>query len=294
MKLGWIKRLAFGAALLAVHGAASAQTVKIGSKNFTEQYILAEIYAQAIENAGIKVERKINLGGTLIAQRALVSGEIDMYPEYTGTALLAVLKAEVASDPQQVYDTVKAYYEKEFKLTWLQPTAVNNGYAIIVRPETATQYKLASLSDLQAAGPKLVLGAGTEFLDRFDGIPGLRKVYGIEFKEFKQFAKLGLRYDALAAKQIEVANGFSTDWQIGDGKLVTLRDDKMLFPPYFVAPVIRMPTLAAQPHLGDILNKVSATLDTEAMRRMNAEVERDREEPRDVAKAYLKSKGLIR
>ena len=294
MKLGWIKRLAFGAALLAVHGAASAQTVKIGSKNFTEQYILAEIYAQAIEDAGIKVERKINLGGTLIAQRALVSGEIDMYPEYTGTALLAVLKAEVASDPQQVYDTVKAYYEKEFKLTWLQPTAVNNGYAIIVRPETAAQYKLASLSDLQAAGPKLVLGAGTEFLDRFDGIPGLRKVYGIEFKEFKQFAKLGLRYDALAAKQIEVANGFSTDWQIGDGKLVTLRDDKALFPPYFVAPVIRMPTLAAQPRLGDILNKVSATLDTEAMRRMNAEVERDREEPRDVAKAYLKSKGLIR
>ena len=294
MRLDWIKGLAFGAALLAVHAAASAQTVKIGSKNFTEQYILAEIYAQAIEDAGIKVERKINLGGTLIAQRAIVSGEIDMYPEYTGTALLAVLKAEVASDPQQVYDTVKAYYEKEFKLTWLQPTAVNNGYAIILRPETAAQYKLATLSDLQAAGPKLVLGAGPEFLDRFDGIPGLRQVYGIEFKEFKQFAKLGLRYDALAAKQIEVANGFSTDWQIGDGKLVTLRDDKALFPPYFVAPVIRMPTLAAQPRLAEILDKVSATLDTEAMRRMNAEVERDREEPRDVAKAYLKSKGLIR
>lgn len=294
MTLDWIKRMVLGAALLAVHGAASAQTVKIGSKNFTEQYILAEIYAQAIEGAGIKVERKINLGGTLIAQRAIVSGEIDMYPEYTGTALLAVMKAEVASDPQQVYDTVKAYYEKEFKLTWLQPTAVNNGYAIIVRSETAAQYKLATLSDLKAAGPKLVLGAGTEFLDRFDGIPGLRQVYGIEFKEFKQFAKLGLRYDALAAKQIEVANGFSTDWQIGDGKLVTLQDDKTLFPPYFVAPVIRMATLAAQPRLGEILNKVSATLDTETMRRMNAEVERDREEPRDVAKAYLKSKGLIR
>lgn len=291
MRTLWTKAL-LAMALLAAP--AAAQTVKVGSKNFTEQYILAEIYAQAIEGAGIKVERKINLGGTLIAQRAITSGEIDFYPEYTGTALLAVLKGEVVSDPQKVYDTVKAYYEKEFKLTWLQPTAVNNGYAIIVRAETAAQYKLANLSDLKEAGPKLVLGAGTEFLDRFDGIPGLRQVYGIEFKDFKQFAKLGLRYDALAAKQVDIANGFSTDWQIGDGKLVVLADDKNLFPPYFVAPVIRMEALAAQPRLADILNKVSATLDTEAMRRMNAEVERDREEPRDVAKAYLKSKGLIR
>ena len=291
MRTLWTKAL-LALALLAMP--AAAQTVRVGSKNFTEQYILAEIYAQAIEGAGIKVERKINLGGTLIAQRAITSGEIDFYPEYTGTALLAVLKGEVVSDPQKVYDTVKAYYEKEFKLTWLQPTAVNNGYAIIVRPETAAQYKLSALSDLKEAGPKLVLGAGTEFLDRFDGIPGLRQVYGIEFKDFKQFAKLGLRYDALAAKQVDIVNGFSTDWQIGDSKLVVLRDDKTLFPPYFVAPVIRMETLAAQPRLADILNKVSATLDTEAMRRMNAEVERDREEPRDVAKAYLKSKGLIR
>ena len=291
MRSLWTKALLMAALLAAP---ATAQTVKVGSKNFTEQYILAEIYAQAIEAAGIKVERKVNLGGTLIAQRAITSGEIDFYPEYTGTALLAVLKGEVVNDPQKVYDTVKAHYEKEFKLTWLQPTAVNNGYAIIVRAETAAQYKLANLSDLKEAGPKLVLGAGTEFLDRFDGIPGLRQVYGIEFKEFKQFAKLGLRYDALAAKQVDIANGFSTDWQIGDGKLVVLADDKTLFPPYFVAPVIRMETLAAQPRLADILNKVSATLDTETMRRMNAEVERDREEPRDVAKAYLKSKGLIR
>ena len=287
----WIKGLLCGAMLLAA-GTASAQTVQVGSKNFTEQYILAEIYAQAIEGAGIKVERKVNLGGTLIAQRAITSGEIDFYPEYTGTALLAVLKGEVVSDPQKVYDTVKAHYEKEFKLTWLQPTAVNNGYAIIVRPETAAQHKLATLSDLAGASRQLVLGAGTEFLDRWDGIPGLKGVYGVEFKAFRQFAKLGLRYDALAAKQVDVANGFATDWQIEDQKLVTLRDDKDLFPPYFVAPVIRQSVLAAQPRLAEILDRVSATLDTDTMRRLNAEVERDRQEPRDVAKAFLKAKGL--
>ncbi len=287
----WIKGLLCGALLLAA-GGAGAQTVQVGSKNFTEQYILAEIYAQAIENAGIKVSRKINLGGTLIAQKALTSGEIDLYPEYTGTALLAVMKAEVSSDPQKVYDQVKAYYEKEFSLTWLKPTGINNGYAIIVRPETAAQYKLTTLSDLAGASRQLVLGAGTEFLDRWDGIPGLKGVYGVEFKAFRQFAKLGLRYDALAAKQVDVANGFATDWQIEDQKLVTLRDDKDLFPPYFVAPVIRQSTLAAQPRLAEILDRVSATLDTDTMRRLNAEVERDRQEPADVARAFLKSKGL--
>lgn len=287
----WIKGLLCGALLL-VGQVAAAQTVQVGSKNFTEQYILAEIYAQAIEGAGIKVSRKINLGGTLIAQKALTTGEIDLYPEYTGTALLAVMKAEVSSDPQKVYDQVKAYYEKEFALTWLKPTGINNGYAIIVRPETAAQYKLATLSDLAGASRQLVLGAGTEFLDRWDGIPGLKSVYGVEFKSFRQFAKLGLRYDALAAKQVDVANGFATDWQIEDQKLVTLRDDKDLFPPYFVAPVVRQSVLAAQPRLAEILNRVSATLDTDTMRRLNAEVERDRQEPADVAKAFLKAKGL--
>src|SRR5471032_3599348 len=133
----------FGAALAAILmlvtglAPASAQTIKVGSKNFTEQYILAEIYAAALENAGFKVERKINLGGTLIAHAAITSGEIDLYPEYTGTALISVVKTAISSDPQKVYDEVKGFYEKEFKITWLKPTGINNGYVLIVRPETA-------------------------------------------------------------------------------------------------------------------------------------------------------------
>ena len=203
-------------ALLLAPGVAAAQTVRIGSKNFTEQFIIAEIYAAALENAGLKVERRINLGGTLIAQKAIETGEIDIYPEYTGTALVAVLKAPVKSNPQEVFTQVKEYYEKNFALTWLKPANINNGYAMIVRADTAATYHLKTLSDLGAASKQLVMGAGPEFLDRQDGLPGLKGTYGVEFKEFKQFAKLGLRYDALAAKQIDVANGFATDWQIAE------------------------------------------------------------------------------
>ena len=282
-------------ALLLAPRVGAAQTVKIGSKNFTEQFIIAEIYAAALENAGFKVERKINLGGTLIAQKAMEAGEIDLYPEYTGTALVAVLKAPVKSNPQEVFDQVKAYYEKTFNLTWLKPANINNGYAMIVRPDTAAKYHLKTLADLGAGPSKdLIMGAGPEFLDRQDGLPGLKATYGIEFKEFKQFAKLGLRYDALAAKQIDVANGFATDWQIAEQKLVVLEDDKGLFPPYYVAPVIRQQTLTAHPRIADVLEKVDAALDNATMRDMNAKVERDKDEPKEVAVAFLRSKGLIK
>lgn len=273
---------------------AHAQTVKVGSKNFTEQYVLAEIYAAALENAGLKVERRINLGGTLIAHQAMVSGEIDLYPEYTGTALVAVLKGKVQSDPQAVYDEVKGFYEKNFGLTWLKPDAVNNGYAILVRPDTAKTYGLATLSDLGKAADKLVIGAGPEFQDRADGLPGLKATYGATFKEFRQFAKLGLRYDALAAKQIDVANGFSTDWQIADEKLVPLDDDKHLFPPYFVAPVVRQAALAANPKIAPTLDALTALLDNETMRRLNARVEKEREEPKTVARDFLKERGILK
>jgi len=285
-----------GAVILAglASPALAQQPVKVGSKNFTEQYVLAEIYAAALENVGIKVVRKINLGGTLIAHQALTTGEIDLYPEYTGTALISVVKGKVQSDPDAVYKEVKDFYENNFKVTWLKPDAINNGYALLVRPETAAAHNLKTLSDLGKVASTLILGAGPEFSERADGLPGLKATYGAVFKEFKQFAKLGLRYDALAAKQIEVANGFATDWQIADGKLVALDDDKHLFPPYYVAPVIRQDTLAANPKIAATLDALSPLLDNDTMRKLNARVEKDREEPKDVAKAFLKEKGVIK
>ncbi|MCL2899101.1 glycine betaine ABC transporter substrate-binding protein [Brenneria tiliae] len=286
--------LLFIAGFSAVAPAVQAADFIVGSKNFTEQYILAEIYASALEQAGIPVQRKINLGGTLIAHAALLKGDIDMYPEYTGTALSAVVKGELSSDADKVYQQVKSTYAEKYQLAWLAPAKLNNGYALLVSKATAEKYQLKTLSDLAKAAPQLTIGAGAEFGDRQDGLKGLEQVYGIKFKSFRQFAKVGLRYDALAAGQIDVANGFATDWQIAEGQYVPLTDDRHLFPPYFVAPVVREQALKAQPQAEAVLNKVSALLDNATMQRLNAAVEKDKEEPADVAQAFLREKGIIK
>ena len=273
---------------------AAAEAIKVGSKNFTEQYILAEMYAALLEDAGFEVERKINLGGTLIAHQALTTGEIDLYPEYTGTALSAVVKGTMSTDAQKVYDEVKAFYAKEFSLTWLKPTGINNGYVIVVRNETAEAEGLKTLSDLAKVSETLVFGGGAEFPDRADGLPGLKRVYDAEFKEFKQFAKLGLRYDALSQKDIDVVNGAATDWQIGAQGLTALEDDKGLFPPYYVAPVVRQQALDAKPKMAEILESLGSHLDNATMQVLNAKVETEHEEAKDVAEAFLKEKGLLK
>ena len=226
----------------AVTAPAVAAPFRIGSKNFSEQLLLGELYGQALEAQGVKVERKLNMGGTLIAHQALLSGEIDMYPEYTGTALATVLKAETMTDPEAVYQKVKRHYEENLKATWLKPTRINNTYVIVVRPDTAEQYKLKTLSDLAKVSKQLVLGAGPEFRQRKDGIPGLKAKYGMVWKEDRSIA-IGLRYPALVSKQIDAIDGYATDGQISQYKLVKLEDDKHLWPPYYVAPVVRQDTL---------------------------------------------------
>ena len=282
-----------GAILAAFVGApAQADAVKIGSKNFTEQFVVAEIYAQALEKAGVEVERHLNLGATLVAHTALTNGDIDLYPEYTGTALAAVVKGDLSGSADKIYSDVKDYYEKNLKLTLLQPTQINNGYAIITLPETAEKYKLKTLSDLGPASKNLTFGAEGGFGERKDGLPGLKQTYGIEFKEFKIFAKLGIRYSALTSKDLDVSYGFATDWQISDNKLVVLDDDKHLFPPYYLVPVVRQDALAKNPKITEVLNKVSPLLNNETMRELNAKVDRDKEEPADVAAEFLKAKGI--
>ena len=162
-----------------------------------------------------------------------------------------------------------------------------------MRRETAEKYNLKTLSDLGVAAPELSIGGGPEFPDRADGLVGLRNVYGAEFREFRMFAKLGLRYDALAAGQIDVNNGFATDWQIAAEDYVVMEDDKGLFPPYFVAPVVRKDALEEFPGAEEMLNRVSDQLDNDIMRTLNKRVEVGREEARDVAQDFLKSVGII-
>jgi osmoprotectant transport system substrate-binding protein len=286
-------RLLAALALAATASTALAQpVVRVGSKNFTEQFVLAELYAQALEASGIKVERKLNLGGTLIAHKALQEKQIDLYPEYTGTILLAVLKQETMTDPKAVYDTVRDAYAKQ-GLVVLNQAPVNNTYVMVVRPDTAQKYNLNSMSDLARVTKELKLGAGPEFRDRKDGIPGLKAKYDMEFKEDLQLA-IGLRYQALKNDQIQVVNGYSTDGMISAMTLKRLTDDKRLWPPYYVVPVVRKDALDANPRVGDVLNRVSALLDDQSMADMNYKVDGEKMEPRDVAHDFLKAKGVLR
>ncbi len=281
--------VAVAAALFAVSALAQ---IKVGSKNFTEQFVVAEIYAQALEAAGLKVERKLNLGGTLIAHKALEEKQIDLYPEYTGTMLLVVIKAEPMTDQKAVYDKVKSEYAgKGFVV--LNEAPLNNTYNMVVRPETAAQYKLETLSDLARVSKELKLGAGPEFRDRKDGLPGLKAKYGIEFKEDLQMA-IGLRYQALANKQIDIVNGYATDGMISALKLKRLKDDKNLWPPYYLVPVVRKDALDANPKIAEVLNRVNAMLDETSMAEMNYKVDNDKEEPKNVARAFLRAKGVVR
>jgi len=284
--------LGLGLALATSTVSAQAEPVKIGSKNFTEQFVVAEIYAQALEKAGLEVERRLNLGATQIAHTALTSGEIDLYPEYTGTALAAVVKGELTSDADKTYNDVKKFYEETLQLTLLQPTAINNGYAIIMLPDRAAEFNLKTLSDVGPVSNQLTFGAEGTFGERKDGLPGMEQVYGIKFKEFVQFAKLGIRYSALTSKQIDMSFGFSTDWQIEDEKLEVLEDDKNLFPPYYLVPIVRQDALEANPKIAEVLNKIAPLLTNEKMRAMNASVERDREEPADVAEKFLEDNNI--
>jgi osmoprotectant transport system substrate-binding protein len=281
--------VAVAAGLFAVSALAQ---IKVGSKNFTEQFVVAEIYAQALEAAGLKVERKLNLGGTLIAHKALEEKQIDLYPEYTGTMLLVVIKAEPMTDQKAVYDKVKSEYAgKGFVV--LNEAPLNNTYNMVVRPETAAQYKLETLSDLARVSKELKLGAGPEFRDRKDGLPGLKAKYGIEFKDDLQMA-IGLRYQALANKQIDIVNGYATDGMISALKLKRLKDDKNLWPPYYLVPVVRKDALDANPKIAEVLNRVNAMLDETSMAEMNYKVDNDKEEPKNVARAFLRAKGVVR
>ena len=285
-------KLLMGIAAVLLSASALAQTVRVASKNFTEQFVLAELYAQAFEAAGMKVERKINLGGTLIVHKALEEKQIDFYPEYTGTMLTAVLKMDAMTDRAAVYNKVKEEYAKK-GLVLLNEAPVNNTYNMVVRPDTAEKYKLETLSDLTKVAKELKLGAGPEFRDRKDGLPGLKAVYGMEFKEDLQMA-IGLRYQALSGKQIDVVNGYATDGMISALKLKRLKDDKNLWPPYYVAPVVRKEALDANPKIAEVANRVSALLDEATISALNYKVDGDKMEPRDVAADFLKAKGVVK
>lgn len=274
---------------------ASAGSIKIGSKDFTEEFIVAEMYAQLLEKAGFIVERKLNLGGTPIAQTAIVNGDIDLYPEYTSTGLLTVLKMQPIQDPNQIFAAVKKGYEDQFKLTWLQSSPFNDTQALAMTQAVSDQYGIKTYSDLSQKASSLVLGGPAEFIDREDGIKGLQKAYGgFQFKDIKQLGTGSLRYQALLDKQVDVVVAFGTDGAIKGNNLVLLKDDKIFYPVYNVAPVVRQDTLLKYPKIADVLNKLAPMLTDDVMSGLNWQVDGpDKKEPAAVAKAFLQQNGLL-
>jgi len=263
--------------------------IVVGSKNFTEQVILGEILAQQIERRlGVPVERYLNLGGTLLAHEALVRGSIDLYPEYTGTALMAVLKRPPAGDPAAVLAEVRAAYEAQWKLAWLAPLGFNNTFAMIVRGETERAGHLATLSDAARGGPWR-LGVGSEFQQREDGLPGLLKTYGLRMAGDPVTMDLGLLYSALDGRKVDMIAANSTDGAAAVRDVTILTDDRHYFPPYDCAIVAREETLGRYPGLRDVLEQLSGKLPVETMRRLNQEVDGERRPVAQVAGQFLDS-----
>ncbi|HWV24361.1 MAG TPA: glycine betaine ABC transporter substrate-binding protein [Thermomicrobiales bacterium] len=312
-----------GAAAVALgHPAVFAQAgekVKVGSKDFTEQFILGNMYLMVLDNAGIPTEEHLNLGGTQIAQQALINGDIDMYPEYTGTGLLEVLQAsldevsgggatpmaspasagatpETSGDMSQaVYDFVKREYEQQFSVTWLERSPANNTQALAVKRSFSEETGITTISQLAEHAGDYTISAPADFPEREDGLLGLVRVYGDTFNDMEVLPVTpGLKYQALLDDQAQVVLAFGTDGQISGYDLVILKDDKGLWPPYNVAPVIRMEVLEAYPNIPDLLNPVTASLTDEVLSSLNWKVDGDEKmEPEDVAKQYLDENGFL-
>lgn len=276
----------------------SGPTIAVGSKDFTEQYVLGELYAQALEANGFSVEKKLNLGSEQIADKALQNGQIDMYPEYTGTALVAVLGYEGQNPPtpEATYQKAKELYAKrEPADTMLTPAPFNNTYGIFVRKEVAEQHNLQTLADLAEASPELTFVSFSQFQNRSDGYPNMQKNYpAFDFGDIKIVNSIGGPiYQGVLQGEGDAGVGFTTDGQLASDKLVVMEDPKSIWPFYYPAPVVRSDVLKKYPKMKDVLDKVSASLNEETMRQLNSQVDIQREDPEDVAREFLQKKGLL-
>ena len=265
----------------------------IGAKNFTEQVILGEMLAQEIEaKSNLKVERRFYLAGSYICQQALISGRIDAYTEYTGTALTAILKEPVDRDPESVLRTVRALYASRYGVTVAEPLGFENTFAMVISGEDARRFHLSTISQAAPYTPHWRLGVGYEFEQRPDGLTGLSEEYGLRFADAPRTMDLGLLYRALTAHQVDMIAANSTDGPIEALGLVALRDDRHYFPPYQAVPLVRSDALKRWPQMQAALDALAGAITAEDMREMNEAVDGLHRDPADVVREFRAKKGL--
>jgi osmoprotectant transport system substrate-binding protein len=274
-------------------GAARHDEIVVGSKNFSEQALLGEIVAQHLEARTHRaVTRRFYLAGSYICQQALLAGRIDLYVEYTGTALTAILHDPLESDSAAVLQRVRSEYQRRFGLEVLPSLGFNNTFAIVVRGEDARQLHLKTISDAAPFARDWRAGFGYEFMERPDGFAGLARTYGLAFREKPRILDLGLLYRALLEKQVDFVAGNSTDGLLAARDLTMLEDDKHYFPPYEAVPVVRADALGRLPEMRGALLELAGKINDEEMRRMNYEVDGEHRDIADVAREFLRAKGL--
>jgi osmoprotectant transport system substrate-binding protein len=285
--------LACVAALLSSCGPSRRNRIIIGSKNFTEQLVLGELIAQQIENkTHLAVERRFYLAGTYICHQAILAGRIDIYPEYTGTALTAVLKEKPVGDREQVYNRIKTEYGKRFGLTVGPALGFDDTFAIEIRGDDARRLRLRTISQAAAYARQWRAGFGYEFMERPDGYKGLVSTYGLRFADEPRIMDLGLLDRALKDKQVDLIAGNTTDGLIPALDLVVLEDDRHYFPPYEAVPIVREGTLTLHPELSGVLSELGGKISDDDMRELNYAVDGEHRDVREVVHAFMQKKGL--
>jgi osmoprotectant transport system substrate-binding protein len=280
-------------------GDSGGPKVSVGSKKFTEQILLGEMYAQAFEDEGYDVTRKLNLGSEQVMDKSLQDGTIDMYPEYTGTAYVAILKKPPESYPKtakETYEQVAEFYKnrKDTPMQMLPPAPFENNYGIVMLTKEANKLGIDTLDDLAAKSDQLVFSSYSEFQNRSDGYPNMQESYPkLDFKDIKIVNDLGIRYKALAEGEADVGIGFTTDGQLASPELKVIEDTKNIWPKYYPAPVVTQEFLDKNPDAKKIINEVSASLDAQKMRELNGAVDLEQEDYEDVARKHLEEAGIV-
>lgn len=266
------------------------ERIVVGSKAFTESIILGELVSQWLERGGVPVERRFDLGATNISFAAIQSGAVDLYAEYTGTGLIAILHHPPIADRSRVFDTVRSEFSKRYGITWLAPLGFNNSYALAMPMDLAEKMKIKSISDLKAH-PELRVGFASEFFARDDGWPGLQKAYDLHFKNEPSSMDAGLMYKAIGNHQLDVVSVYSTDGRIETQHLLVLEDDRQFFPPYEAAVMVREAVLAKHARAAELLRALKDSISDAEMRRMNAEVDFGSQSPAQAAARFLAEEG---